>query len=59
MAEWLKETLSAEAEKAYRPVLQLGFHRHIGRRSTSDRLLSQSRRIGLIRSSTDSQLRNR
>jgi hypothetical protein len=59
MAEPLKETLSAAAEKACHPVLLLGFHRQTGRRSTSDRFLSQSRRRGLIRSSNDSQLRNR
>ena len=59
MAEWLKETLSAAAEKARRPVLLLASHRQIGRRSASDRFLSQSRHRELIRSSDDSQLRNR
>jgi hypothetical protein len=59
MAEPLKETLSAAAEKACHPGLLLGFHRHTGRRSTFDRFLSQSRHRGLIRSSNDSQLRNR
>ena len=59
MAEPLKETLSAAPEKARRPVLLLAFHRQIGRQSTSDRFLSQSRRIGLICDPNDSQLRNR
>jgi hypothetical protein len=59
MAEPLKETLSAAAEKACHPVLLLGFHRQIGRRSASDRFLSQSRHRGLIGSSNDTQLRNR
>ena len=40
MAEPLKETLSAAAEKACRPVLLLAFHRQTGRQSTSDRFLS-------------------
>ncbi len=56
MAEPLKETLSAAPEKACRPVLLLAFNRQIGRRSTSARFLSQSRRRGLIGSSNDSQL---
>ena len=59
MAEPLKETLSAAAEKACRPVLLLASHRQIGWRSTSDWFLSQSRHRELIRSSDDSQLRNR
>jgi hypothetical protein len=59
MAEPLKETLSAVPEKACRPGLLLAFNRQIGRRSPSAGFLSQSRRIRLIRSSNDSQLRTR
>jgi hypothetical protein len=59
MAEWLKETLSAAPEKACHPVLLLASHGQTGRRSTIDWFLSQSRHRGLIRSSDDSQLRNR
>jgi hypothetical protein len=59
MAEPLKETLSAVAEKACQPVLLQGFHRHAGQRSASVRFLSQSRHIGLICNSNDSQLRTR
>ena len=59
MAEPLKETLSAAAEKACRPVLLLAFHGQTGRQGPSARFLSQSRRIRLIRNPNDSQLRNR
>jgi hypothetical protein len=59
MAEPLKETLSAVAEKACQPVLLLAFHVQTGRRSASTQFLSQSRRIGLICDHNDSQLRNR
>jgi hypothetical protein len=59
MAEPLKETLSAALEKACRPVLLLAFHGQTGRRSASDRFLSQSRHRELICNLSDSQLRNR
>jgi hypothetical protein len=59
MAEPLKETLSAAAEKACRPGLLLAFNRQTEWQSTSDRFWSQSRHIGLICNSNDSQPRNR
>ena len=59
MAEWLKETLSAAPEKARRPVLLVEIRGQAGRQGPSARFLSQSRHRGLIRSSNDSQPRNR
>jgi hypothetical protein len=59
MAEPLKETLSAAAEKACHPGLLLAFNRQTEWQSASDRFLSQSRHIGLICIPNDSQLRNR
>ena len=59
MAEPLKETLSAAAEKACRPVLLLAFHGQTGRQGPSARFLSQSRHRELISKLSDSQPRNR
>ena len=59
MVESLKETLSASPENACRPVLLVEIRGQAGRQGHSARFLSQSRHRGLIRSSNDSQPRNR